>query len=181
MSDFIDCPRCRATITRMEKVNHVCGIRSEPRKAPKPAPAADTQQSASSAQGELDCGDNSCYFAKNKTGMRTNHGCRCFDKAGLRTRSTVAAAIEMLPKYLAMQAQLTQLRAELEVSQKLTDLAIKNYDSADAERSALRSDLALALEALEKIFNSGCSATDMELWEIAREARNRLTKKEGKS
>lgn len=25
----------------------------------------------------LDCGDNSCRFATNKTGMRTNSGCRC--------------------------------------------------------------------------------------------------------
>lgn len=24
-----------------------------------------------------DCGDNSCYFAKDKSGMRTNGGCRC--------------------------------------------------------------------------------------------------------
>ncbi len=24
-----------------------------------------------------DCGDNSCRFAKNKSGMRTNGGCRC--------------------------------------------------------------------------------------------------------
>ena len=26
----------------------------------------------------LDCGDSSCLFAKNKRGMRTNGGCRCF-------------------------------------------------------------------------------------------------------
>lgn len=25
----------------------------------------------------LDCGDNSCSFAENKSGMRTNGGCRC--------------------------------------------------------------------------------------------------------
>jgi hypothetical protein len=30
----------------------------------------------------LDCGDNSCLFAKAKTGMRTNGGCRCL---GART------------------------------------------------------------------------------------------------
>lgn len=24
-----------------------------------------------------DCGDNSCLYAKNKGGMRTNGGCRC--------------------------------------------------------------------------------------------------------
>ena len=26
-----------------------------------------------------DCGDNSCRFAKDKTGMRTNGGCRCIE------------------------------------------------------------------------------------------------------
>lgn len=26
-----------------------------------------------------DCGDNSCRFAKNKSGMRTNGGCRCVE------------------------------------------------------------------------------------------------------
>lgn len=26
---------------------------------------------------EIDCGDNSCKYAKEKTGMRTNGGCRC--------------------------------------------------------------------------------------------------------
>lgn len=25
----------------------------------------------------LDCGDNSCYFASNRQGQRTNGGCRC--------------------------------------------------------------------------------------------------------
>jgi hypothetical protein len=25
----------------------------------------------------IDCGDNSCRYATNKTGMRTNGGCRC--------------------------------------------------------------------------------------------------------
>lgn len=28
---------------------------------------------------DLDCGDNSCYFAKNKSGQRTNGGCKCFN------------------------------------------------------------------------------------------------------
>jgi hypothetical protein len=29
---------------------------------------------------KMDCGDNSCVFATNKTGMRTNGGCRCHDR-----------------------------------------------------------------------------------------------------
>lgn len=29
------------------------------------------------SMAELDCGDNSCEYAKDKRGMRTNGGCRC--------------------------------------------------------------------------------------------------------
>lgn len=29
------------------------------------------------AMRQLDCGDNSCEFAQQRTGMRTNGGCRC--------------------------------------------------------------------------------------------------------
>lgn len=34
----------------------------------------------------FDCGDNSCRFAKNKTGMRTNGGCRCFEHPIIRSK-----------------------------------------------------------------------------------------------
>lgn len=54
---------------------------------------------------KLDCGDNSCYFAEEKTGMRTNGGCRCFLKAGF-SKSLVSAAVELLPKYVKMQQAL---------------------------------------------------------------------------
>lgn len=33
-----------------------------------------------------DCGDNSCMFAKNKGGMRTNGGCRCLKDVSWKTR-----------------------------------------------------------------------------------------------
>lgn len=41
-----------------------------------PATAQETNP-APSAEPELDCGDNSCKYAKAKGGMRTNAGCRC--------------------------------------------------------------------------------------------------------
>ncbi len=31
---------------------------------------------------DWDCGDNSCQFAKQKGGMRTNGGCRCLENFG---------------------------------------------------------------------------------------------------
>ncbi len=41
----------------------------------------------------LDCGDNSCYFAEQRDGMRTNGGCRC-DLTG-RVRELMAAVREL--------------------------------------------------------------------------------------
>lgn len=74
---------------------------------------------------DLDCGDNNCYFAKEKTGMRTNGGCRCFTNAGLRNRSAVSAAIELLPKYLAATTVLQQER------ERVKDLETLLKDSAE--------------------------------------------------
>jgi hypothetical protein len=36
-------------------------------------------------QVELDCGDHSCIFAKQKTGVRTNGGCRCWYSNSAKT------------------------------------------------------------------------------------------------
>lgn len=52
---------------------------------------------------ELDCGDNSCHFAKDKGGMRTNGGCRCFQAAGFH-KSPTASAYQMLPELLRLRA-----------------------------------------------------------------------------
>lgn len=69
----------------------------------------------------LDCGDNSCYFAKNKTGMRTNGGCSCFERAGFRSRSIIQNAIEMLPELLALRKKVSDLEAEIEMTDKFSD------------------------------------------------------------
>ena len=62
----------------------------------------------------LDCGDNSCHFAKDKSGMRTNGGCRCFEQAGFRSRSAIASAYEMLPKYLDLIDRVKELEDEIQ-------------------------------------------------------------------
>lgn len=62
---------------------------------------------------QLDCGDNSCYFATDKTGQRTNGGCRCFDKANVKNRSLVSCAVELLPKYLQAQEDIIVLKAAI--------------------------------------------------------------------
>ena len=44
----------------------------------------------------LDCGDNSCYFAKNKTGMRTNGGCRCLSNCDTKDKINI---LKLYKKY----------------------------------------------------------------------------------
>lgn len=57
---------------------------------------------------DLDCGDNSCYFATSKGGMRTNGGCRCFSNAGFS--KGIASKREMLLEVLKLQSELEQAR-----------------------------------------------------------------------
>jgi hypothetical protein len=40
----------------------------------------------------LDCGDNSCRFARKRGGMRTNGGCRCIESRKPGAVSRIAAA-----------------------------------------------------------------------------------------
>ena len=41
------------------------------------------------ALSKLDCGDNSCRFAQNKGGMRTNGGCRCLKEIDQSVRHEI--------------------------------------------------------------------------------------------
>lgn len=61
---------------------------------------------------ELDCGDNSCAFAKDKNGMRTNGGCHCFSNAGF-SRSVIASAHQMLPELLSLRHARSESQAEI--------------------------------------------------------------------
>ena len=45
--------------------------------------STDILQALADVDRLCDCGDHSCFFAKNKAGMRTNGHCRCGDH-GLR-------------------------------------------------------------------------------------------------
>ena len=47
----------------------------------------------------LDCGDNSCLFASHKGGMRTNGGCRCVDRPGVK--SALALIVKLSRKVAA--------------------------------------------------------------------------------
>ena len=90
---------------------------------------------------ELDCGDNSCYFAKTKGGMRTNGGCRCFDAAGF-SKSLTSAAREMLPELLSLRAEVERLTEQNAILRKQE--ALKDADRAQlsAEVDRLKAQLA---------------------------------------
>ena len=49
-----------------------------------------------------DCGDNSCFFAYHRGGMRTNGGCRCFqevfEKSGNRKLKYFLQSLSLLYK-----------------------------------------------------------------------------------
>jgi hypothetical protein len=50
---------------------------------------------------ELDCMDNSCRYAKSKTGQRTNGGCRCLQGLGQEQRIKVHSFIADLQRQIA--------------------------------------------------------------------------------
>lgn len=64
---------------------------------------------------DLDCGDNSCLFAKSKTGMRTNGGCRCLSHYGF-SKSPLLAIKQMLPELLELREQVKQLREDIDAT-----------------------------------------------------------------
>jgi len=73
-------------------------------------------------QLNIDCGDNSCQFAKKKAkgGMRTNGGCRCLSNAGFH-RSAIVAVEEMLPELLSLRKKVEQLKEDNDHIHKFID------------------------------------------------------------
>jgi len=94
---------------------------------------------------ELDCGDNSCLFAKRPlTGMRTNGGCRCIPKELTKLRIFVHEKIEQIA---ALEALGEKAGAEIQhlrscIRDQAGDKA--EIDALKAERDDLQ---AMMLEA----------------------------------
>ena len=66
---------------------------------------------------KLDCGDNSCMFAENKTGARTNGGCRCTDNLGF-SKSQTKAFREMAYAVIELREKLAEAKARMSVQHK---------------------------------------------------------------
>lgn len=59
---------------------------------------------------ELDCGDNSCKYATNRGGMRTNGGCRCSRNEGWKVERK-------------LQHEINDLKVKLEIAEKALEKA----------------------------------------------------------
>ena len=59
---------------------------------------------------ELDCGDRNCLFATDKSGMRTNGGCRCIPPGHSRLSLKVQ---EILNEGKRKDATISSLREEI--------------------------------------------------------------------
>lgn len=80
---------------------------------------------------KLDCGDNSCFYTKKISGMRTNGGCRCLRNAGFH-KSATASTYEMLPEVISLREEVTALRAEHdEMIEKCAKALEQHYDGSD--------------------------------------------------
>lgn len=65
----------------------------------------------------IDCGDSSCAFAKARTGMRTNGGCRCLERSRPATSPyAVARVYQAVPRLLDRVAVLEKALAESRVT-----------------------------------------------------------------
>lgn len=81
----------------------------------------------------LDCGDNGCYFATDKGGMRTNGGCRCLSNAGFH-KSIYAATRDMLLEVLKLREQLAEIFSEAERAEDAQDFIRWVLEKAQANK-----------------------------------------------
>lgn len=73
----------------------------------QPAPESVAAETAA-LDAVIDCGDNACLFKQpGASGMRTNGGCSCFERAGY-SRSTIKAVRQMLPEVLRLRRQVAE-------------------------------------------------------------------------
>lgn len=70
----------------------------------------------------MDCGDHSCLFAKDKSGQRTNGGCRCLDGLTFEHRRDVKL------KLAEQEAEIAQLRTRLSQAESERDGYKKMWD-----------------------------------------------------
>jgi hypothetical protein len=97
---------------------------------------------------ELDCGDNSCLFATNKGGMRTNGGCRCIPPGNAKLSIKVQ---EILNASNAKDAEIARLTKENKIlSLKVSGTLANNLCPDHRDKQSGKPCLACEIERLEK-------------------------------
>lgn len=74
---------------------------------------------------ELDCGDNSCYYATNKGGMRTNGGCRCMRNQPEKTQMWLRR------KVCNLELEIAQLKEKCTEYEKVIGIYAKSENWND--------------------------------------------------
>ena len=90
---------------------------------------------------DRDCGDNSCVFARTRTGMRTNGGCRCMERSG--TQSVARRLIAELPALL-----------------DVAEAALKTVDDCESTAACMRSEIDRGI-AIRQSFESKQARIDV--------------------
>jgi hypothetical protein len=72
----------------------------------------------------IDCGDNSCRYATNKTGMRTNGGCRCARNYGDKVERF------LLQNYHEALEKIQELESQIE-TREIDDMVARSFEHFD--------------------------------------------------
>ena len=83
----------------------------------------------------LDCGDNSCAFAINRGGMRTNGGCRCLSGLVIHSDDATGWVIPR-SRFNVIETHVREYRAAVdalrEAAEPLADLSVRLQDALAA-------------------------------------------------
>ena len=86
----------------------------------------------------FDCGDNSCRYASNKKGMRTNGGCRCFKDLHINKEIYVHRLEHAISKVEAdLEAAMTDCKQADSHRQHLYDLCEAMLDALGIDQNTL--------------------------------------------
>jgi len=117
-------------------------------------------------EAKLDCGDNSCEFAENKTGMRTNGGCRCLKDLDFSRRMAVRRYLVALREE---NARLCQRIEELERAPRCCADTIPPGCRTCRCADAAEAKLAKVVEALERVLRFEASFGENDIPDDDRE------------
>lgn len=119
----------------------------------------------------LDCGDNSCMFAREKTGARTNGGCQCdLAKAVSAIHLAINQCVDQLGYWQDNAGMNPAACQEMKMVLKRVQRGIAARDDAELLRFRAREELVEQLLTAVKLSQQNDDAASSELLEDARSA-----------